>query len=130
VATKHVLATHGSTLELTSDDWLTPAGDCIIAVEADTVPADFPATFVDRCRDADVQVELELAAAGHRTVVTGKGDPDLTFASDRGLVCRTSDHVDDRTVMVNANTAAAELDRDLVTALGDGARLQATLRVS
>ena len=37
---ENVTAEHGSTFEVTSDDWMTPAGDCILAVEADAVPAD------------------------------------------------------------------------------------------
>ena len=43
---ENVSATHGSTFEVTSDDWLTPAGDCILAVEADAVPAAFDDDFV------------------------------------------------------------------------------------
>ncbi|MFC6725455.1 DUF371 domain-containing protein, partial [Halobium palmae] len=55
---EHVSAEHASTFEVTSDDWLTPAGDCILAVEADRVPADFDAKFVDACRDADARIAV------------------------------------------------------------------------
>jgi len=127
---EHVRATHASTLELTSDDHLTPAGDCILAVEADRVPADLDSGFVDACRDAEATVTLTLEAGGHRDRVTGRGDPALTFASDRSLVCRTSDYVDDRTVMVEADGAAADLDRELVAALADGAACEAALTVA
>ncbi|PSQ40344.1 hypothetical protein BRD10_02480 [Halobacteriales archaeon SW_12_71_31] len=51
------------------------------------------------------------------TAVRGRGHPDLTFESDRGAVCRTADYVDDRTVMVDADRAAADLDREVVAAL-------------
>jgi hypothetical protein len=44
-------------------------------------------------------------------------------------VGRTSDYVDDRTVLVGADAAAAGVDRDLVTALADGADLTLTLTV-
>jgi len=126
---ENVAGTHASTWELTSDDWLTPAGDCILGVAADRTPADFDRTFVDACRDADATVVATLRADGHEAVVTGRGDPDLTFADDRSIVVRTSDYVDDRTVMVGADAAAADLDRELVTALADGAALTCTLRV-
>ena len=53
----------------------------------------------------------------------------LTFEDERSLVARTSDYVDDRTVMVGADAAAADLDRDLVAALADGAALTLTLRI-
>jgi hypothetical protein len=126
---ENVTGTHASTWELTSDDWLTPAGDCILGVEADRVPADFDPAFVGACRDAAATVVATLRADGHEAVVAGCGYPDLTFASDRSLVVRTSDYVDDRTVMVGADAAAADIDRDLVAALAAGADLTCTLRV-
>jgi hypothetical protein len=126
---ENVAGTHASTWELTSDDWLTPAGDCILGVEADRVPADFDPAFVDACRDADATVVATLRAGGHEATVVGRGDPDLTFEGDRSLVARTSDYVDDRTVMVGADAAAADLDRDLLAALADGADLRCTFRV-
>ncbi|MGB9963754.1 DUF371 domain-containing protein [Halobacterium hubeiense] len=126
---EHVAAEHASTLEVTTDDYLTPAGDCIVGIDADRAPADFDDEFVAACRDEDATVTLVLEADGHREEVTGSGDPDLEFADDRSMVGRTSDYVDDRTVFVDADKAAADLDRDLVAALADGAALTATLRV-
>ena len=126
---EHVSAEHASTLELTSDDYLTPAGDCILAIEADRVPADFDGSFVEACRDADATVTVTLEAGGHTETVTGSGHPDLTFEGDRSFVCRTSDHVDDRTVLVGADKAARDLNRDLVAALADGADATATFSV-
>jgi hypothetical protein len=127
---EHVRAEHASTWELTSDDWLTPAGDCILGVEADRVPADFDDAFVDACRDHDATIEATLRVDGHEQVITGSGHPDLTFEDDRSLVARTSDYVDDRTVMVGADAAAADVDRALVDALAQGADLECVLRVA
>ena len=126
---EHVTGEHGSTFEVTSDDWLTPAGDCILGVEADSVPADAPSAFVDACRDADATITATFEADGHVETVTGRGDPELTFDGDRSWVGRTSDYVDDRTVMVGADAAAADFDRDLVDALAAGAELTVTFRV-
>jgi hypothetical protein len=126
---ENVSARHASTLELTSDDYLTPAGDCILGVEADRTPVDFATEFVDACRDADVAISLTLDAGDHTEVVTGRGHPDLEFDSERSLVCRTSDHIDDRTVMVGADKAAADLDRAFAEALAAGAELTGTFRV-
>jgi len=126
---EHVTAEHGSTLEVTSDDFLTPAGDCILGIEADTVPADFDDAFVAACQSADATVTATLEADGHRAVVEGSGHPDLSFENERSHVVRTSDYVDDRTVMVGADAAAGDIDRDLVAALADGADLTLTLTV-
>ncbi|MXR52079.1 DUF371 domain-containing protein [Halovenus sp. WSH3] len=131
VGHENVSAEHTSTLELTSDDFLTLAGDCIIGIEADRVPADFDEEFVAACQDADATIRIELEAAGHTAVVTARGDPDLSFESERSAVVRTSEYVDDdRTIAVEATAAAADLDRDLVEALADGAALTATLTVT
>ena len=127
---EHVTATHGSTFEVTTDDYLTPSGDCILGVAADTAPAAFPPEFVAACRDADATIAVTFEAGGYADSVVGRGDPALSFDSDRSLVGRTSTHVDDRTAMVEAGKAAADLDRDLVAALADGAALRCTLEVS
>ena len=130
-ATGHpnVTAEHTSTFEVTTDDYLTPAGDCILAIEADRAPADFDPAFVEACRDADATITATLAVDGREETVVGSGHPDLTFESDRSAVGRTSDYVDDRTVLVDADSPALGFDRDLVSALADGADATLTLTV-
>jgi len=126
---ENVTAQHASTFEVTSEEFLTPAGDCILGIEADRVPAEFDDPFVTACQQADATVVAELSAGGHTERFEGRGHPDLTFASDRSLVCRTSEYTDDRTVAVGMDGAATDLDDDFVAALADGAELTLTLRV-
>ena len=126
---ENVTAEHGSTFEVTSDDWLTPAGDCILAVEADAVPTEFDDAFAAACRSKEATITATLRADGYEQVIEGRGHPDLTLDGDRSMVVRTSEYVDDRTVMVGADAAAADLDRGLVAALADGADLECVLRV-
>ena len=133
VGHENVTAGHASTFELTADDWLTPAGDCIVGVEADRTPRDFAPEFREACRDADATIAATLVVdagdAEHRETITGRGDPDLALLDDRSMVGRTSEYTDDeRTVLVGGDGAAADLDRDLVAALADGADL--TLRLA
>jgi hypothetical protein len=126
---EHVTAEHQSTFELTSDDWLTPAGDCILGIEADTVPADFDDAFVEACQSHDATITVTLRVDDHEQVIEGRGHPDLTFENDRSMVGRTSDYVDDRTIAVGCDAAAADVDRALVEALADGADLECVLVV-
>lgn len=126
---EHVSAAHASTFEVTTDDYLTPAGDCILAIEADRAPADFGPEFVEACQDHDSTITITFEADGHTEVVEGRGHPDLTFENDRSMVGRTSDYVDDRTIVVGADKSAGDFDRNLVAALADGADLVVTLRV-
>ncbi|MFC4553103.1 MULTISPECIES: DUF371 domain-containing protein [Halorussus] len=126
---ENVAAEHASTFEVTTDDYLTPAGDCILGVEADRAPADFDPEFVAACRDADATITATFETGGHSDTVAGRGDPDLSFEDERSMVGRTSDYVDDRTILVGAAFAAEGFDRDLVAALADGADLAVTLTV-
>ncbi len=126
---EHVSAEHASTFEVTTDDYLTPAGDCILAIDADRAPADFDPEFVAACRDADATITFAIEADGHRESVTGRGDPALEFTNERSAVGRTSDYVDDRTIVVGAEFAADGFDRDLVAALADGAEAIVTISV-
>lgn len=127
---EHVQATHESTFELTSDDWLTPAGDCIVGIDADHTPAAFSDAFVEAAQSHDATITATLSTADHSQTITGEGHPDLTFDDDRSAVIRTSAYVDDRTVMIAADCAAAGIDRELVAALADGAALTAELTVT
>lgn len=126
---EHVSAEHASTFEVTTDDFLTPAGDCILAIEADRAPEDFDPEFVELCQHADATITVTLEAGGYTDRVTGRGDPELTFESDRSMVGRTSDYVDDRTFVLGAEFAAEGFGRDLVAALADGAELSVTVEV-
>ncbi|RQG95868.1 DUF371 domain-containing protein [Natrarchaeobius chitinivorans] len=126
---ENVRAEHASTFEVTTDDYLTPAGDCILAIEADRSPADFDPAFVEACRDADATITVTLEADGHRDSVEGRGDPALEFTSERSAVGRTSEYVDERTILLGAEFAADGFDRTLVEALADGADVTVTLTV-
>jgi len=131
---ENVSGTHETTFEVTTDDFLTPAGDCILGIEADRAPAAFDPEFVAACRNSDTTlvatVRVEWDRTVHETSVTARGDPELTFESEQSAVVRTSDYVDDRTVAVGADHAAAGFDRALVAVLSDGADLTLTLSVN
>ena len=126
---ENVTARHASTFEVTSEGFLTPAGDCILGIGADRVPADFDPAFVEACRDAAATITATLEVDGRTETITGRGHPDLTFEDETSLVGRTSEYVDGRTVLVGADGAAADLDRSVVRALSEGADLVMRLRV-
>ena len=126
---ENVTAEHASTFEVTTDDYLTPAGDCILAVDADRAPADFDEAFVAACREPGATITCTLRADGHEETAVGVGHPDLAFDSERSMVGRTSDYVDDRTVMLASSISAEGFDRDLVAALAAGAEATVTLAV-
>lgn len=126
---ENVSGTHESTFEITSEEFLTPAGDCILAIDADSVPAEFSPAFVEACQRQSVSITITLKAGGQTDTIVALGSPDLTFESDRSAVIRTSDYIDDRTVGIAASKAAGDIDRQLVDALARGADLTVTFAV-
>ncbi len=126
---EHVSANHSSTFEVTTDDYLTPAGDCILAIDADRSPADFDPAFVTACQNAAATITVTLEADGHTQMITGRGDPDLELCSERSMVGRTSTYVDERTILLEASHAARGVDRELVAALAAGNAVEITLAV-
>ena len=126
---EHVTARHESTLELTTDTWLTPAGDCIVGIGADRAPTSFDRAFTNAAQSEDATLVLELSVGERSETVRGRGHSALTFESDRCMIVRTSSYVDDRTIMIHADKAAADLNRDFVNLLAAGAEIVATLRI-
>ncbi|SIQ89301.1 hypothetical protein SAMN05421858_0717 [Haladaptatus litoreus] len=126
---ENVTAEHASTFEITTDDFLTPAGDCILAIEADRAPADFDPEFVEACRNEDATITMTIEADGREETVTGHGHPDLELDSDRSMVGRTSDYVDERTFVLGCEFAAEGFDRELISALAEGADVTVTVTV-
>ncbi|MFB6113540.1 MAG: DUF371 domain-containing protein [Halodesulfurarchaeum sp.] len=125
----NVTATHDSTFEVTTDDYLTPAGDCIFGIEADAAPADFDAAFVEAARDDEATITATIDVRDRSFTITGRGDTALAFENERSMVGRTSTYVDDRTIMLEADAAATDIPRDLVAALSGGARVTVRLSV-
>lgn len=126
---KNVTARHESTFEVTTDEFLTPAGDCILGINADRAPADFDPQFTRACRDPDATITATLETPDHVHKIHGDGHHDLLFSSPRSLVGRTSDYIDDRTVLINADGASANVNRGLIRDLAGGKPLRLTLRV-
>ncbi|RLG43070.1 MAG: DUF371 domain-containing protein [Thermoproteota archaeon] len=129
----NVRARHRTTMEVTRDDYLTERGDCILAIEADAACSDVPDWLREHLRSGgwvliELEVETEGGGGGEAFSFRARGDPRLTLASDRSIVIRRSSYVDDRTLAVLAEAAAADVPRSMVRALRAGARLTLTVR--
>ena len=114
---EHVSATHVSTFEVTTDDWLTPAGDCILAVEADRAPRDFSAAFRDACATTEATITATITVEGpsatHTETIVGHGDARLDLHAERTLVLRTRAYTDDaRQITLRAQADSPPRDPD------------------
>lgn len=110
----NIQATHRSTLEVTKETHLSPAGDCIIAVGADKALADLSAEFKEKLLSKKALLTITIEADGVVEQVHACGSPNLSLTHPTDIVARKSSHVDSRTLAVNADKAAKDLSRKLV----------------
>jgi len=126
---KNVRATHRSTFEITTEDFLTPRGDCIICVSADKALRDLNEEF-KRALKKGAKLLIRIKVGELLDEVTAHGSPGLNFKSEVSMVIRKSDYVDDRTLAIEANKSAGDIDRELVKKLKRGEEATVELIVS
>jgi hypothetical protein len=105
------------TFEITKDHDLSKRGDCVIGVNANKGPRDFSLEFKEACRREAARVAVRLEALRIVEVIHGLGNQNLTFTHSREMVGRKSSFTSDRTIMIRADKAACDLNRELVSAL-------------
>jgi len=116
----NIRATHKTTIEITKDDHLTERGDCILGIRADRGLKDIK-NFLDSHKGKKLIVEFTVDDLSDR--VTGYLDPRLSFLDARDIVIRKSSYICKRTLMINADKSAAEIDRSIVRKLREGKEL-------
>jgi hypothetical protein len=114
---KNISATHLTTLEITKEIHLSRRGACIIAVAADKSLNDLSEEFKESLRKPGAKLTLTIEANGITAQINAYGSPKLTLTHPSDMVVRKSSYIDDRTLAVNADKAAADLPRKLVEEL-------------
>ena len=113
----NVVATHRTTFEITKHTELTRRGDCIIGVNANKCPLDLSYNFKELCKHDESTIRVELEAAGITEFIEGSGSHKLSFNHPTESVGRKSSYVSSRTIMLRADKAANDLNRELIDAL-------------
>jgi len=117
-----VSSIHPTTLELTKDTDLGQNGDCIIAVGCSVGVRDLPELMKNALSSEACRARLTLTIGGHQFIVEGRGAHGLTLSHPTEMVIRKSGFISDRTLMVHANRAAADIPRSFVELLQDPSR--------
>jgi len=112
----NIRATHRSTFEITKESMLTKKGDCIIGVRSNKACKDISEMFKKSLRNK-VAVKVIIECNCVKDEVIGYGDPNLILSDPTSIVIRKSDHICPRTLLINANKAACDLDRRLVSSI-------------
>jgi hypothetical protein len=111
-----ISANHKTTFEITRMKQVTNRGDCVVAVNASKGARDLSIQFKQMAKRSDAKIVATIEANGQRDRVTGRGHSQLLLNHPTDLVIRKSDYVCDRTLMIDANKAAADLPRSLIRA--------------
>ena len=114
----NVLGTHPTTLEITTEDFLTPRGNCIIAVNGSKSVKDLSPALKSAIAE-EKKLEVTLSAGPYSDSFFGYGHQDLDLSNPVSIVFRKSNFISDRTGLINCSKASDELNRDMMHYLQD-----------
>lgn len=112
-----VRATHEMTIEITTEEHLTPRGDCIIGVGASKGITHLSPSMKSALKSDDARVTFTIVTPGGEFSFGARGSKDLSFESPTDMVIRKSGFVCGRTLAVKAESSASEIPRSLVGTL-------------
>jgi hypothetical protein len=113
---KLIKATHKSTLEITKDNFLTERGDCIIGINANYSVKDLPEDLKDHLLN-EGKIKIVIKVDDLTDDIIAYGSKNLLLTNDRSIVIRKSNYIDDRTLAINSNKSAIDIDRKLIEEL-------------
>lgn len=114
-----VRSTHRTTIEVTTEEYLTEDGDCIVGVGASKGCGGLNDKVKERLRKGGSKVTIRLVVGEESFELRAHGDPRLLLSHPHDMVIRTSDFVSDRTLALGADAAARNIPRRLVSLLKD-----------
>ena len=114
---ENVIGEHRTTVELTSEDYLTKQGTCIVGVRAEISLSQMDSKIKELALQPNTRIVLRMHVEGLTEEVIGTGSPGLTYTDSTSMVARTSTFECGRTLMVNADKAASDLSREFVDRL-------------
>ena len=126
---KNVTSAHRSTFEVTMDREIGIRADCIVGVSSKVKLEDFPPELREAIKSENTLIKVQLETENAKDEITGYGHPELTLDHPTDMVCRKSDFKCSRTLMIKADKAAADLERELVNDLKEGKNLKVTITV-
>lgn len=107
---ENLLGTHKTTLEFTKDKHLTLNGDCIIGVNANFSYEDLISLVKSKNRIKIILKVDDLVEEINCGV-------NKNFCDEHEIVIRKSDFISDRTLGINADKAAIDIDRGFIDKL-------------
>ena len=125
---KNVTSHHKSTFEITKDVEIGPTADCIIGVDMDKNMLNFPKELKDEIANPNTKIIVELKTENGHDEIVGFGHENLTLTHPTDIVIRKSDFTCPRTLMINADKAARNLDENLIEDLKNEKIMEVTIK--
>jgi hypothetical protein len=114
---ENVIGEHKTTVEITTEEFLTKQGTCIVGVRTTQKLSDLSLEIRELVTKETTKIILKMEAGGISEKVTGTGGKNLTYSDSTSMVARTSSFQCGRTLMIHADKAASDLKRDFVSLL-------------
>jgi uncharacterized protein len=114
---------------VTQDKEIGLAADCIVGVSSKVSLNDLPSEMRSAIQNHATQIQIVLETENSIDKITGYGHPSLTLDHPTDMVCRKSDYICNRTLMIHADKAAMDLNHDLIHDLKSGKTLKVTIIV-
>ncbi len=126
---ENVTSNHKSTFEITKDPEITLQGDCIIGVNSNKTMDDFPEEFRQKIANSNTEIHVILETENGHDEITGYGHENLELTHPTDIVCRKSDYVCNRTLMIKSDKAARDLDKNLIKDLKECKEMKVQIKV-
>ncbi len=123
----NVTSKHRTTLEFTKDTDIGIRADCIIGVKSPVSMENIPPKIINSIKQDNKPITIRLETENAVDTVRGYGHHELTLNHPTDMVSRKSDFKCSRTLMINADKAAIDLKKELITDLKDCKPLKVTI---
>lgn len=114
-----VRSSHPTTIEVTTEEYLTENGDCIVGVGASKGCEGLDEKLKAGLRREGSKVTIRLLVGSEAFTIKAHGDPKLPLSHPHDMVIRKSLFVSDRTLALGADAAARNIPRKIVAMLKD-----------
>jgi len=121
----NILANHKTTVEFTKERTLTPKGDCIIGINADKSVQEL-SNELKSLTTKNKKIKCKIFTNNYEDEIIGRGHESLTLNHPSDIVLRKSNFICSRTLLINCNKAACDINRDLIRELQNNEKLTIT----
>jgi len=111
---ENIRSLHNKTIEITKDSKLTPSGDCIIGIKANSGCKDIPDQIKKKIKKPDAKIIFSIIVNGDIFEINGEGHKDLKFTHPNDIVLRKSNYVCPRTLAINCDKSSDDIPRKMI----------------